>query len=80
AIEFCGELIRNLSMEARMTLCNMAIEYTKENQKLTRENSKSAGSFRDTKTYINLVVEKNTESQICEKLLDDVEKYFIGGG
>ncbi|EAJ6386885.1 hypothetical protein E5I49_04485 [Campylobacter jejuni] len=55
-------------------------ESTKENQKLTRENSKSAGSFRDTKTYINLVVEKNTESQICEKLLDDVEKYFIGGG
>ncbi|EPA2463495.1 hypothetical protein ACQ1KB_001891, partial [Campylobacter jejuni] len=45
-----------------------------------RENSKSAGSFRDTKTYINLVVEKNTDSQICEKLLDDVEKYFIGGG
>ncbi|KQI65942.1 hypothetical protein Y864_00610, partial [Campylobacter jejuni CVM 41908] len=30
--------------------------------------------------YINLVVEKNTDSQICEKLLDDVEKYFIGGG
>ena len=27
AIEFCGELIRNLSMEARMTLCNMAIEF-----------------------------------------------------
>ncbi|MDN2795559.1 hypothetical protein PAJ15_08870, partial [Campylobacter jejuni] len=24
--------------------------------------------------------EKNTDSQICEKLLDDVEKYFIGGG
>ena len=55
-------------------------EASAENQKLTRENSKSAGSFRDTKTYINLVVEKNTDSQICEKLLDDVEKYFIGGG
>ncbi|MDX2323653.1 3-isopropylmalate dehydratase large subunit [Campylobacter hepaticus] len=27
AIEFCGELIENLSMEARMTLCNMAIEF-----------------------------------------------------
>ena len=26
AIEFCGEFIRNLSMEARMTLCNMSIE------------------------------------------------------
>ncbi|ELE6050724.1 hypothetical protein RMS12_000367 [Campylobacter jejuni] len=59
---------------------NINIEYTKENQKLTRENSKSAGSFRDIKTYINLVVEKNTDSQICEKLLDDVERYFIGGG
>lgn len=27
AIEFCGELIDTLSMEARMTLCNMAIEF-----------------------------------------------------
>lgn len=27
AIEFCGELIESLSMEARMTLCNMAIEF-----------------------------------------------------
>lgn len=27
AIEFCGELIQNLSMESRMTLCNMAIEF-----------------------------------------------------
>ncbi|MCU1719038.1 3-isopropylmalate dehydratase large subunit [Pseudomonas sp. 5P_3.1_Bac2] len=26
AIEFCGEAIRDLSMEARMTLCNMSIE------------------------------------------------------
>lgn len=26
AIEFCGEAIRNLSMEGRMTICNMAIE------------------------------------------------------
>ena len=26
AIEFCGEAVRSLSMEARMTLCNMAIE------------------------------------------------------
>lgn len=26
AIEFCGEAIENLSIEARMTLCNMAIE------------------------------------------------------
>ena len=25
-IEFCGEVIENMSMEARMTLCNMAIE------------------------------------------------------
>ncbi|HED5051245.1 TPA: hypothetical protein R4870_000532 [Campylobacter jejuni] len=70
----------NLGEASAALKFNITIEYTKENQKLTRENSKSAGSFRDTKTYINLVVEKNTESQICEKLLDDVEKYFIGGG
>lgn len=57
---------------------NITIKYMKENQQLTRENSKSAGSFRDTKTYINLVVEKSTDSKVCEKLLDDVEKYFIG--
>ncbi|MEM6390040.1 MAG: aconitase family protein, partial [Pseudomonadota bacterium] len=25
-IEYCGEVIRNLSMEGRMTICNMAIE------------------------------------------------------
>jgi homoaconitase/3-isopropylmalate dehydratase large subunit len=25
-VEFCGEAIRALSMEGRMTLCNMAIE------------------------------------------------------
>ena len=25
-IEYCGEAIRNLSMEGRMTVCNMAIE------------------------------------------------------
>lgn len=56
------------------------IKYTKDNQKLTRENIKSAGSFRDTRTYINLIVEKTTDSKICEKLLDDVEKYFIGEG
>ncbi|KAA6225078.1 MULTISPECIES: hypothetical protein [unclassified Campylobacter] len=55
------------------------IKYTKENQTLTRDNVKSAGSFRDTRTYINLIVEKSTDSAICEKLLDDVEKYFIGG-
>ena len=26
AIEFCGDAIQQLSMEGRMTLCNMAIE------------------------------------------------------
>ncbi|TKX31093.1 hypothetical protein [Campylobacter estrildidarum] len=70
----------NLGEASAALKFNIVIEYTKDNQKLTRENSKSAGSFRDTKTYINLVVEKSTESRICEKLLDDVEKYFIGGG
>lgn len=56
----------------------ITIEYTKENQKLGRDNTKSAGSFRDTKTHINLVCEKSLDSKTCEKLLDDVEKYFIG--
>ncbi|MDX2331487.1 hypothetical protein DZC71_04605 [Campylobacter hepaticus] len=69
----------NLGEASAALKFNITIEYTKENQKLDRENSKSAGSFRDTKTNINLVVEKTTDSQICEKLLDDVEKYFIGG-
>ncbi len=27
AVEFCGEAIRELSIEARMTLCNMAVEF-----------------------------------------------------
>ncbi|TKX30919.1 hypothetical protein [Campylobacter aviculae] len=70
----------NLGEASAALKFNIIIEYTKDNQKLSRDNSKSAGSFRDTKTYINLVVEKSTESRICEKLLDDVEKYFIGGG
>ncbi|MBZ7935969.1 MULTISPECIES: hypothetical protein [Campylobacter] len=70
----------NLGEASAALKFNITIEYTKDNQKLSRENSKSAGSFRDTKTAINLVVDKNTESRICEKLLDDVEKYFIGGG
>lgn len=26
-VEFCGEAIRDLSMEGRMTVCNMAIEF-----------------------------------------------------
>lgn len=54
------------------------IKYTKEGQTLNKDNTKSAGSFRDTKTHVNLIVEKSTDSRICEKLLDDVEKYFIG--
>lgn len=28
AVEFCGEAIKSLSMEARMTLCNMAVEFS----------------------------------------------------
>lgn len=70
----------NLGEASAALKFNINIKYTKDKQELTRENSKSAGSFRDTKTYINLLVEKSTDSRICEKLLDDVEKYFIGGG
>lgn len=29
-IEFCGDAIAGLSMEARMSMCNMAIEVRKE--------------------------------------------------
>jgi len=29
-IEFCGDAIAGLSMEARMSMCNMAIEVSKE--------------------------------------------------
>ncbi|NDJ27131.1 hypothetical protein DMB95_04275 [Campylobacter sp. MIT 12-8780] len=57
---------------------NINIKYFKEGQKLDKNNIKSAGSFRDTKTHINLIVDKSLDSKICEKLLDDVEKYFIG--
>jgi len=70
----------NLGESSAAIKFNINIKYTKPNQTLTRDNSKPAGSFRDTKTYINLVVEKNTDSKFCEKLLDDVEKYFIGVG
>lgn len=57
----------------------ITIKYAKEGVELKRENSKAAGSFRDTKTHINVMVEKPTESVVCEKLLNDIEKYFIGG-
>lgn len=58
----------------------ITIKYAKEGVELKNENSKAAGSFRDTKTHINIMVEKTTESAQCEKLLKDIETYFIGGG
>ena len=68
----------NLGEASAALKFNINIKYSKEGQNLGRDNIKSAGSFRDTKTYINLVVEKNLDSKYCDKLLDDVEKYFIG--
>ncbi|TQR31299.1 hypothetical protein DMB92_06305 [Campylobacter sp. MIT 99-7217] len=56
----------------------ITIKYTLPGQKLNKENIKSAGSFRDMKNIINLIVEKSTDSKVCDKLLDDVERYFIG--
>lgn len=70
----------NLGDSSPASKFNITIKYSKEGQKLARDNVKSAGSFRDTKTSINLLVERSTDSKICEKLLDDVERYFIGGG
>ncbi|TQR60916.1 hypothetical protein [Campylobacter troglodytis] len=70
----------NLGIASPGAKFTITIKYAKEGQKLGRDNVKSAGSFRDTKTIINLIVEKSTDSKLCEKLLDDVEKYFIGGG
>lgn len=77
---FNVQIETNLGEASSAFKFQITIKYTKDNQKLNRENSKPAGSFRDTKTYINLLVEKSTDSGICEKLLDDVERYFIGGG
>ncbi|MCR6570551.1 hypothetical protein CINS5915_02470 [Campylobacter insulaenigrae] len=68
----------NLGEASAATKFVITIKYLKDNQKLEVKNSKSAGSFRDTKNHINLVVDKNTDSAICEKLLRDVEIYFIG--
>ncbi|WP_297194292.1 hypothetical protein [uncultured Campylobacter sp.] len=68
----------NLGEASAALKFNINIKYTKEGQTLGRDNVKSAGSFRDTKTYINLIVEKSLDSKYCDKLLDDVEKYFIG--
>ncbi|AJC94830.1 hypothetical protein FVD15_07855 [Campylobacter volucris] len=68
----------NLGEASAATKFIITIKYVKDNQKLEMKNSKSAGSFRDTKNHINLVVDKNTDSAVCEKLLHDVEIYFIG--
>lgn len=78
------EIDTNLGSYTSNVKFNIAIKYSpKLNISIGgggygRENIKSAGSFRDTKTYINLIVDKNTDSKTCEKLLDDVEHYFIG--
>lgn len=72
------QVYTNLGESSASLKFNINIKYTKEGQRLDNTNSKSAGSFRDTRTYINLIVEKSTDSKICGKLLDDVEKYFIG--
>lgn len=78
------EIDTNLGSYTANTKFNIAIKYSPKlnisvgSAGYGRESIKSAGSFRDTKTYINLIVDKNTNSKICEKLLDDVEHYFIG--
>lgn len=56
----------------------ITIKYSLPGQKLGKDNVKSAGSFRDMKNVINLIVDKSTPSAVCDKLLDDVERYFIG--
>lgn len=78
------EIDTNLGSYSSNVKFNIAIKYTRPlnitigNMGLGRENFKSAGSFRDTKTYINLIVDKGTDSRMCEKLMDDVEHYFVG--
>lgn len=78
------EIDTNLGSYTSNVKFNIAIKYSPKlnisigSTGYARDNIKSAGSFRDTKTYINLVVDKNTDSKTCEKLLDDVEHYFIG--
>lgn len=78
------EIDTNLGSYTSNLKFNIAIRYSPKlnitigNANFSRDSTKSAGSFRDTKTHINLIVEKNTDSKTCEKLLDDVEHYFIG--
>lgn len=78
------EIDTNLGAYTANVKFNITIKYSPKlnismgNSHYARDNVKSAGSFRDTKTQINLVVDKNTDSRTCEKLLDDVERYFIG--
>lgn len=78
------EIDTNLGNYTSNVKFNIAIRYSPKlnisigGTNFSRDNIKSAGSFRDTKTHINLIVEKSTDSKICEKLLDDVEHYFIG--
>lgn len=79
------EIDTNLGSYSSNLKFNISIKYTRKlnitigGVGLGRENFKSAGSFRDPKTLINLVVEKSTDSKMCEKLMDDVERYFVGG-
>ncbi len=78
------EIDTNLGSYAANAKFHINIKYSPKlnismgNTTFSRDSVKSAGSFRDTKTYINLIVDKNTDSRTCEKLLDDVERYFIG--
>ena len=79
------EITTNIGTYSSDLKFSISIKYTPkfyisiEGQRFERENFKSAGSFRDTKTYINLVVPKATDSRMCERLMDDVEDYFING-
>lgn len=79
------EITTNIGTYSSNLKFSISIKYTPkfyigiDGQRFERENFKSAGSFRDTKTYINLVVPKTTNSTMCERLMDDVENYFING-
>ncbi len=63
AIEFSGSYIKDISVESRMTICNMAIEA-----------GAKVGIIAPDKTTINYVKEK---SFLDKKTLENAEKYWL---
>ncbi|EGQ1309516.1 3-isopropylmalate dehydratase large subunit [Staphylococcus pseudintermedius] len=71
ALEFAGETIRNLSMEGRMTICNMAIEAGAKYGLIQPDNTTFA--YLEGRRYAQNIEDKLDD---CRKLYSDDDAQF----